>query len=126
MMLIQVVNLTMNLTVLGKGVNQKTGCLNIKKSRQPKVVGVELRAGGDVNRSEKPGWSAGDMDKLPRKLLRHPVSPKGILLRLKVKSRHPRSSHLRSSHPRSSHPKSSYPRSSYPRRKHFFVMYYKG
>ena len=61
------------------GVNQKTGCLNIKKSRQPKVVGVELRAGGDLNRSEKPGWSAGDMDKLPRKLLRYPVSPKGVL-----------------------------------------------
>ena len=59
--------------------NQKTGCLNIKKSRQPKEVGVELRAGGDLNRSEKPGWSAGDMNKLPRKLLRHPVSPKGVL-----------------------------------------------
>ena len=59
--------------------NQKTGCLNIKKSSQPKVVGVQLRAGGDLNRSEKPGWSAGDMDKLPRKLVRHPVSPKGVL-----------------------------------------------
>ena len=59
--------------------NKKSGCLNIKKSSQPKVVGVELRAGGDLNRSEKPGWSAGDMDKLPRKLLRHPVSPKGVL-----------------------------------------------
>ena len=59
--------------------NQKTGCLNIKKSRQPKVVGVVLRAGGNLNRSEKPGWSSGDMDKLPRKFLRHPVSPEGVL-----------------------------------------------
>ena len=41
-------------------------------------IGVELRAAGDLNRSEKPGWSAGDMDKLPRKLLRHPVSPKRV------------------------------------------------
>ena len=40
---------------------------------------VELRAGGDLNRSEMPGWSAGDMDKLPRKFLRHLVSPKGVL-----------------------------------------------
>ena len=78
--------------------DQKTGCLNIKKSRQPKVVGVELIAGGDLNRSEKPGWSAGDMDKLPRKLLRHPVSPKGVLLRLKIRSSHPRTSHPISIH----------------------------
>ena len=33
-----------------------------EKSRQPKVVGVEPRAGEDPNRSEKPGWSVGDMD----------------------------------------------------------------
>ena len=78
--------------------NKKTGCLNIKKSRQLKVVGVELRAGGDLNRSEKPGWSAGDMDKLPRKLLRHPVSPKGVSLRLKIRSSHPRSSNPISIH----------------------------
>ena len=44
-----------------KGVNQKTGCLN--KKRQPKAVRVELRAGGDLHGSEKPGWSAGDTDK---------------------------------------------------------------
>ena len=49
-----------------------------EKSRQPKAVVVELRADGDPNRSEKPGWSAGDMDKLPRKLIRHPLSPKGV------------------------------------------------
>ena len=64
--------------------NQKTGCLNIKKSRQPKVVAVGLRAGGDLNWSEKPRWSVGDMDKLPRKLLRHPVSPKGVLSSKKI------------------------------------------
>ena len=29
-------------------------------SKKPSV-GVELRAGGDPNRSEKPGWSAGNM-----------------------------------------------------------------
>ena len=32
----------------------------MKKKRQLKVVGVELRAGGDFNESEKRGWSAGD------------------------------------------------------------------
>ena len=86
-----------------------------------KVVGVELRAGGGLNRSEKPGWNASDMDKLPKKLLRHPVSPKGVLLRLKVKSIHPRSSHPRSNHPRSNHPRSSHPRSSHPRSSHSTV-----
>ena len=35
----------------------------IKKSRQLEVAGVELRAGGDFNRSEKPVQSASDMDK---------------------------------------------------------------
>ena len=29
-------------------------------------VGVELRAGGDPHRSEKPGWSAGDMRQWPK------------------------------------------------------------
>ena len=43
------------------------------------MVEVEIRAGGDLNRSEKPGWSAGHMGKLLRKLLKHPVSPKGVL-----------------------------------------------
>ena len=37
----------------------------MKKRRQSKVVGVELRAGGDFHGSEKPGWSAGDMAKQP-------------------------------------------------------------
>ena len=30
-------------------------------------VGVELRAGGDPHRSEKPGWSASDMRQWPKK-----------------------------------------------------------
>ena len=29
-------------------------------SKKQKKTGVELRAGGDPRRSEKPGWSAGD------------------------------------------------------------------
>ena len=37
----------------------------MKKKRQSKVVGVELRAGGDLRGSEKLGWSASDMAKLP-------------------------------------------------------------
>ena len=37
----------------------------MKKQRQSKVVGVELRAGGGLHRPEKPGWSAGDMEKQP-------------------------------------------------------------
>ena len=37
----------------------------MKKQRQSKVVGVELRAVGDLHGPEKPGWSAGDMEKQP-------------------------------------------------------------
>ena len=37
----------------------------MKKKRQSKVVGVELRAGGGLDRPEKLGWSAGDMVKQP-------------------------------------------------------------
>ena len=37
-----------------------------KHSKKPSVR-VELRAGGDPHRSEKPGWSAGDMRKWPIK-----------------------------------------------------------
>ena len=37
----------------------------MKKQRQSKVVGVELRAGGDLHGSEKPEWGAGDMVKKP-------------------------------------------------------------
>ena len=33
------------------------------KAKQSKIVGVELRAGGDLYGPEKPGWSAGDMEK---------------------------------------------------------------
>ena len=31
------------------------------KTKKKPSIGVELRAGGDPPRSEKPGWSAGDM-----------------------------------------------------------------
>ena len=53
-------------------------------SKKPSV-GVELRAGGDPHKSEKPGWSAGDMSQWPKikrkqKMHRHPVSPTGVLL----------------------------------------------
>ena len=37
----------------------------MKKKRQAKVVAVQLRAGGGLHGSEKPGWSAGDMVKQP-------------------------------------------------------------
>ena len=50
-----------------------------KKSKKKPSVGVELRAGGDPHRSEKPGWSAGDMRQLPKRMHRHSVSPKQVL-----------------------------------------------
>ena len=37
----------------------------MKKKRQSKVVGVELRAGGRLHGPEKVGWSAGGMVKEP-------------------------------------------------------------
>ena len=50
------------------------------KKKKPSVR-VELRAGGGLHRSEKPGWSAGDTGWWPQKKMpRHPVSPKGVLL----------------------------------------------
>ena len=52
-----------------------------KKTQKKPSVGVELRSGGDPQRSEKPGWSAGDMRQWPKqKMHRHPVSPTGVLL----------------------------------------------
>ena len=36
------------------------------KKKKPSVW-VELRAGGDLHRSDKPGWSAGDMRPWPKK-----------------------------------------------------------
>ena len=51
-------------SVRKREVNQKTGCLNIQKKKPS--VRVELRAGGDLHRSEKPRWSAGDMRPLPK------------------------------------------------------------
>ena len=51
-----------------------------KHSKKPSA-GVELRAGGDPHRSEKPEWSADDMRPWPKKKMnRHPFSPKGVLL----------------------------------------------
>ena len=40
--------------------------MHSKKQKKPSV-GVELRAGGDPHRSEKPGWSAGDTGQWPQK-----------------------------------------------------------
>ena len=36
------------------------------KNKKKPSVGVELRAGGDPHRSEKPGWSSGDMRQGPK------------------------------------------------------------
>ena len=42
-------------------------------SKKKPSVGVELRAGGDPHRSEKPGWSASDMRQWQKKKIhRHP------------------------------------------------------
>ena len=40
---------------------------SLAKVKQPKVARVELRASGGVHRPEKLGWSAGGMEKQPRK-----------------------------------------------------------
>ena len=37
------------------------------KKKKKQSVGVELRAGGDPHRSEKPGWSASDTGQWPQK-----------------------------------------------------------
>ena len=51
------------------------------KNKKKPSVGVELRAGGDPHRSEKPGWSASDMRQWPKQNMhRHPVSPMEVLL----------------------------------------------
>ena len=52
-----------------------------KHSKKTPSVRVELRAGGDPHRSEKPRWSAGDMRQRPKKEKgkRNPVSPTGVL-----------------------------------------------
>ena len=53
-----------------------------KYSKKKPSVGVELKAGGGLHRSEKPGWSASAQgsDLKKKKMLRHLVSPKGVLL----------------------------------------------
>ena len=38
-----------------------------KHSKKKPSVGIELRAGGDLHRSKKPGWSAGDTGQRPQK-----------------------------------------------------------
>ena len=38
-----------------------------KKGEKKAIVGVELRAGGDPQWSEKPGWNAGDMRQWSKK-----------------------------------------------------------
>ena len=53
--------------------------MHSKKQKKPSV-GVELRAGGDPHRSEKPGWSAGDTRQWSKqKMHRRLVSLKGVL-----------------------------------------------
>ena len=39
--------------------------MHSKKQKKPSVR-IELRTGGDPHRSEKPGWSAGDMRQWPK------------------------------------------------------------
>ena len=59
---------------------KKLDAYALKNKKKPNV-GVELRAGGDPHRSEKPGCSAGDTRQWPKqKMHRYPVSPKGVLL----------------------------------------------
>ena len=54
--------------------------MHSKQTNKPSV-GVEFKVGGDPHRSEKPGWSAGDMRQWPiQKMHRYPVSPTGVLL----------------------------------------------
>ena len=54
--------------------------MHSKQTNKPSV-GVEFRADGDPHRSEKPGWSAGDMRQWPKqKMHRYLVSPTGVLL----------------------------------------------
>ena len=59
-----------------------------KHTKKKPSVRVELRAGGDPHKSDKSGWSAGDMRPWPKKKKTHryPVSPKGVLLLVFVTS----------------------------------------
>ena len=49
----------------------------LRHSKKPSV-GVELRVGGDPNRSKKLGWRKGNG--LKKKMPRYPVSPKSFVL----------------------------------------------
>ena len=54
-----------------------------KHSKKKPIVGVELRAGGGLHGPEKLGWNVGDTGQWPqkkKKMPRHSVSPKGLLL----------------------------------------------
>ena len=51
--------------MLKKGGESKNWLPEHSKTKKPSV-GVELSAGGDPHRSEKPGWSAGDMRQWPK------------------------------------------------------------
>ena len=50
----------------GAAQNEKTGYLCIQKTKKKPSVGIELRAGWDPHRSEKPGWSASDTRQWPK------------------------------------------------------------
>ena len=41
--------------------------MHSKNKQKKPIVRVELRAGGDPHRSEKPGWSASDTGQWPQK-----------------------------------------------------------
>ena len=66
--------------MLKKGDESKNWMRKHSKAKKPSI-GVELRAGGDPHRSEKPGWSVDDMREWSKqKMHRHPISPTGVLL----------------------------------------------
>ena len=50
----------------------------MQRQRQSKVVRVGLRAGGDLHRSEKPEWSAGDDRSTAKHFKKVPKSPKPV------------------------------------------------
>ena len=68
----------------------------MKKQKQSKVVGVELRAGGALHGSEKPGWSAADMAKQPgnemnsKNKMRIKNKMKNINNKMKIQQKPPR------------------------------------
>ena len=65
-------------------------------NKKKPCVGVELRAGGDLHRSEKPGWKAGDMRWWPKNSQAFSFSHESFVV-IDARSSHPRSNHLKSS-----------------------------